>query len=312
MPATQPARDEHVQRLSSWRSKLKANVSCVCSVYSQGVLASFDALGCLEVYVHSRTVRLRTLQCFVLNGLVFLGSILLVELLVIPFARSFLLKPSADSPTLRALSTSVDAFSLALYHFLWLYPIYTISFLLSNIWYRDVATHAYRVRWGDPEPDSTSFKELIRLFVEQAFRLPLVSIFFIQAYALAFIPYAGTCLSCLSFAWLSALFCFEYKWQMQGWDLERRLNYVESNWAFFAGFGTPCTLATYFLPTFVSAGLFALVFPLLIVLAVVSANPQPFPPSCTLPSHLPIFAFAKWASNSIIRWTTGTKKEKRK
>lgn len=85
-----------------------------------------------------------------------------------------------------------------------------------------------------------------------------------------------------------------YKWGFGRWSLERRLLFFETNWAFFAGFGklessysldhayqvfcvifphylsftpgSPCVLATFFFSPLVSAGVMAVLFPLVSIL----------------------------------------------
>eukprot|EP01047_Picozoa_sp_COSAG01_P044086 COSAG01_NODE_3962_length_5492_cov_71.874281_2_plen_189_part_00 len=41
------------------------------------------------------------------------------------------------------------------------------------------------------------------------------------------------------YTWLYSLYCFEYRWSLRGWSLQRQLRTVEAHWAFFGGFGTP-------------------------------------------------------------------------
>lgn len=60
---------------------------------------------------------------------------------------------------------------------------------------------------------------------------------------------------------LYAMYCFEYKWSLHGWKLDKRINFLEQHLFYFVGFGSPFTLATFFVPNFVSKGIFALLFP---------------------------------------------------
>jgi hypothetical protein len=53
-----------------------------------------------------------------------------------------------------------------------------------------------------------------------------------------------------------------YKWINKGWKLEKRIEYFEERWAYFAGFGFTFTVITFFVDQFLSAGVFALFFPL--------------------------------------------------
>ena len=57
---------------------------------------------------------------------------------------------------------------------------------------------------------------------------------------------------------------------MQGWTLDQRLSAFERNWAYFAGFGFPASLFTVIFPGFVSSGVYAFMFPMFILLAMMS------------------------------------------
>lgn len=93
---------------------------------------------------------------------------------------------------------------------------------------------------------------------------------YVQIFATGFVPYLGKALNFLLLSWIYAYYCFEYvvhlhffffffpltcsichydidtncafgfaryKWNQSAIDLDKRLNFFESNWAFFAGFG---------------------------------------------------------------------------
>jgi etoposide-induced 2.4 mRNA len=44
------------------------------------------------------------------------------------------------------------------------------------------------------------------------------------------IPVIGPLASFIHLSWLYALYCFEYKWSLAGWSLEKRLVHLEENW----------------------------------------------------------------------------------
>uniref|UniRef100_A0A6N2M9I7 Uncharacterized protein n=1 Tax=Salix viminalis TaxID=40686 RepID=A0A6N2M9I7_SALVM len=75
-----------------------------------------------------------------------------------------------------------------------------------------------------------------------------------QVYATGFIPYIGKALNFVLLSWMYAYYCFEYKWNLSDVALDRRLDFFESNWAFFSGFGSPCVLAIFFFSPLVSYG----------------------------------------------------------
>ncbi|KAF2293888.1 hypothetical protein GH714_005464 [Hevea brasiliensis] len=72
---------------------------------------------------------------------------------------------------------------------------------------------------------------------EQVYSILLLSFFFLEVYATGFIPYIGKALNFVLLSWMYAYYCFEYKWNLSEVALDRRLDFFESNWAFFAGFG---------------------------------------------------------------------------
>merc|ERR1711968_196984 len=87
---------------------------------------------------------------------------------------------------------------------------------------------------------------------------------------------------------MSAFYSFEYTWSIQGWRVEDKVRVFETNYAYFFGFGLPIALITAFFPFFVSNGIFALVFPLFIILATAAELPPP-PTSPWLPERIQIF-----------------------
>ncbi|KAJ0078097.1 hypothetical protein Patl1_36806 [Pistacia atlantica] len=87
---------------------------------------------------------------------------------------------------------------------------------------------------------------------EQVYSVLLLSFFFLEStyllvtdmvYATGFIPYIGKAVNFLLLAWMYAYYCFEYKWNFSEVGLDKRLDFFESNWAFFAGFAPPIPIA---------------------------------------------------------------------
>ncbi|XP_048323810.1 protein EI24 homolog isoform X2 [Ziziphus jujuba] len=106
---------------------------------------------------------------------------------------------------------------------------------------------------------------------EQVYSVLLLTFFFLEVYVTGFVPYMGKILNFLLLSWMYAYYCFEYKWNLSEVGLDRRLDFFESNWAFFAGFGSPCVLPVLFSSPLVSYGIMAILFPLFVLAATDSA-----------------------------------------
>ncbi|KDP42415.1 hypothetical protein JCGZ_00212 [Jatropha curcas] len=109
---------------------------------------------------------------------------------------------------------------------------------------------------------------------EQVYSILLLSFFFLEVYVTGFIPHIGKALNFVLLSWMYAYYCFEYKWNLSEVALDRRLDFFESNWAFFAGFGSPCVLAIFFFSPLVSYGVMAILFPLFVLAATGSGAEQ--------------------------------------
>ncbi|XP_010530583.1 PREDICTED: protein EI24 homolog isoform X2 [Tarenaya hassleriana] len=253
-------------------------------------LEGFREACCLHRVVilclRSRNLLFRTGQCFLLNGLIFLGSLGLFNKFVVPTLQWIL-------PDRCSLITSQEFCSsgnvLRVYSFLrgglvqlfyvfWFYPLYMFSFILSNIWYNDIAKYGFEAM---ERSDSSSvegetvastnmakaerpsgFGGVMIVIGEQVYSIILLTVFFLEVYAVGYVPYIGKILNFLLLSWMYAYYSYEYKWNFSGVPLDKRLDFFESNWAFFAGFGSPCVLAIFVFSPLVSGALMAILFPL--------------------------------------------------
>lgn len=102
---------------------------------------------------------------------------------------------------------------------------------------------------------------------QEVYRALLFVVFTIEVYVMSLVPFAGVVLNVLFLSWLYAYYCFDYKWALEGIRLPNRLHFFECNWAYFAGFGFPCVVATIFWPFHVGAALANLLFPVFIMVA---------------------------------------------
>ncbi|CAL9778397.1 unnamed protein product [Musa acuminata subsp. burmannicoides] len=245
--------------------------------------------------IRSRPLLIRTGQCFLLNGLIFLGSLFILKSVVIPIllwilpdqTEQFAAEHISCHKAALALYSFLRIILIELFYIFWFYPLYIFSFVLSTLWYNDIAKHAYEVLTGkrpstaqsSRENDLTGLQTTSNSFTpggfdsvcigigEQVYSILLLTIFFIEVFATGFIPYFGKAINFLLLSWMYAYYCFEYKWNHSKVSLNRRLDFFESNWPFFAGFGSPCVLAIFFFSPLVSYGVMAILYPLFVLTA---------------------------------------------
>ncbi|CAM8899144.1 unnamed protein product [Rhodiola kirilowii] len=260
-------------------------------------LEGFREACCLHRVVilcyRSRPLLKRTGQCFLLNGFLFLGSIFTLKVVVIPTLQWILPDGCTQlTPEQNCAFLSVKGYYsflrlglIQLFYFFWFYPLYLFSFILSTLWYNDIAKYGYaaqgKTSMAEPmskKEDSTSESAnqiakpsgiggIVIGIGEQVYSMLLLTFFFLQVYATGYVPYIGKALNFVLLAWMYSYYCFEYKWNLSEVGLDKRLAFFESNWAFFAGFGSPCVLAIFFFSPLVSYGVMAILFPMFVLTA---------------------------------------------
>lgn len=245
----------------------------------------------------SRLLLIRTGQCFLLNGLIFLGSLFFLNSLVIPSLMWMLpdqcsqvgLQEFCDQATTLRLYSFLRSLLVQFFYIFWFYPLYVFSFILSSMWYTDIAKNAFAAAMESqtfPEIESHDANEsadsqdvgrlerpaglegIILGIGEQIYSLLLLFFFFIQVFATGYIPWIGKTMNFFLLSWMYSYYCFEYKWNYSELSLDKRIKFFESNWPFFAGFGSPCVLAILFFPPLVSYGVMSILYPLFVLTAM--------------------------------------------
>ncbi|KMZ64251.1 hypothetical protein ZOSMA_37G01360 [Zostera marina] len=245
----------------------------------------------------SRLLLIRTGQCFLLNGLIFLGSLFFLNSLVIPSLMWILpdhcnqvgSQEFCDQATSLQLYSSLRNLLVQFFYIFWFYPLYVFSFILSSMWYTDIAKNAFAASMENhssrklelrDKNESTDSQDISRLerpaglegiilgIGEQIYSLLLLFFFFIQVFATGYIPWIGQTMNFFLLSWMYSYYCFEYKWNYSELSLDKRIKFFESNWPFFAGFGSPCVLAILFFPPLVSYGVMSILYPLFVLTAM--------------------------------------------
>lgn len=209
----------------------------------------------------------RVLQCSALNGGVFWLGIAFFEYLVLPTLKYVLTRVFSDETGIGPVIWSwVQPFLSLFFGMLWVMPLFILSKVVNSLWFQDIANSAYKFRQGRPQ----MFPNFSKLIADTLFSLLVQALFLVQAMLANMLPgqYAGPFLCFFHTCLLYSLYSFEYKWVNMGWELHKRLTYIEHNWPYFFGFGAPLAVLTQLTQSyFVSGCIFSIVFPLFILSA---------------------------------------------
>ncbi len=210
----------------------------------------------------------RVFQCCTLNGLVFGLSIIIFNHVLLPFLQTILVTISDLILGTRDVESNWYVTRLILkttFDSLWVLPLFLLSRLVNALWFQDIGNLAYKYSIGRPKP----IPSLSTFIADNLFSFIIQALFLVQATLLSLTPLPAPlpdALYILHMCLLYSLYSFEYKWVQMGWPLHQRLQYLESNWPYFLGFGLPLSIITY-CPSdfFISGCLFAIVFPIFII-----------------------------------------------
>lgn len=266
----------------------------------------------------SQKVSLKTAQCFLLNGFIFLGIYFFIEKLVAPVVHWILTFPLAEEK--HDGFWVIERLLLYLCHGLLVLPLYGLSYVASCLWYGEIAQQAFTVLEHNNYVDakekqrtnqhrgsqgSSGFDGMLFSVGEQTYSFLMLIIFYYEVRAANYLPYIGKILVIPLRSWLYAYYFFDYTWGFAKWSLEKRLTFFETNWAFFAGFGSPCVLATFSLSGLVQEGVLAFLFPLFVLVAfgshpgkVIAAYNVEEVPQLQLP-RVPIFYLNSVVMNKL-------------
>ncbi|KAI8141454.1 etoposide-induced protein 2.4-domain-containing protein [Fennellomyces sp. T-0311] len=257
--------------------------------FLSGLQQAFQWIKVASLISSSRVIQAAILKTIGLNGIIYLGALLLLD----------------------TLYTDHAIFGYSYTH-LTGYPMYLICLLVNSKLFSQIALEAFQIHANE------YFRPTLAASPASTVGMAL---FYINCSAFArlmyCIPFIGTPLSFFATCMFMAYYSFEYvasaltipgtdictlsryKWAHLGWSLDQRLTHVEQHWAFFFGFGLPAALLTFFLSTLHAGGVFALIYPGYIVLAtmaalrpanlVVPATPLNSIQEWRLPDRIPFF-----------------------
>ncbi|KAF0980720.1 hypothetical protein FDP41_013203 [Naegleria fowleri] len=264
------------------------NTKAIFSNISKGFRDGMNLPLAIDIFAKSKTLKPLFAQCFVLNGCLFVGSIIFFDYIATPlFNSSTASESNGNGLEQNAMNTDYLSFILGLLfaslkNLFWIWPLYTVSFILSAAWYDDIAEHVAkktslhkRASSQSSSSNSLDFRSnIIKKITDLIYRPIIFFIFLLQASLVSVVPIFGTITSFVLYSWLYAFYAFEYVWSYKGYSLERRIKYFEERWGYMLAFGAPNAFLSNYFPFFLSSGVWAMLFPMFIVLAMVSKPPS--------------------------------------
>lgn len=255
----------------------------------------------LRTRSEEHSLRYRILQCCLLNGGVFGLSIVAFNYLLLPAVQSLigLLYGDHQSSPANSIWTWLQPLLTYTFQALWVLPLFLLSKMVNVFWFQDIADIAFRHTTGGRP---TFLPGLSRALSDILFGVLVQTLFLFQAYLASALPigWIGQFFGLFHLSLLYSLYAFEYVWFSRGWELHRRLSFIEDNWPYFFGFGLPLALLTSW-PTsyYISGCIFSILFPLFIL----SAHGVT-PVTGTTKYSLRLFSPSIWVANAIFHRLT--------
>eukprot|EP00045_Choanoeca_perplexa_P022442 m.9567 g.9567 ORF g.9567 m.9567 type:complete len:317 (-) comp9448_c0_seq1:58-1008(-) len=275
--------------------------------FVRGLFDSCQVLVTVLLLYRNKTVRTNVVNCVILNGCLFLGSLLLYQLAILPLIH-IILSYTWDAEQTRVIEGNqlwvIEQLLWMVFNVFWIIPMFLLAKVLNAMYCQQVANHAYADLRGSAE---TGYRDVKQRDVLGWFGMTMADLIFstlmqlimlVEASLFTLMPQIGLPLSFLYNCWISSLYCFEYSWINAGWSLQTRVEYFETHWAFFLGFGLPFTAATFFLPFMVSVATYSLIFPLMVISAT-SAHPVAHDDASTIAIVLPRRIRLCWPSRPL-------------
>jgi etoposide-induced 2.4 mRNA len=107
-----------------------------------------------------------------LNGGVFLMSIIFFEHLLIPVLQHLITLMLGQSPVWSFIRTTLSW----IFSFIWVVPLFVLSKVINTFWFQDIADIAYEFRKGKP----TLIPSISKLLADVVFSLIVQSLFLFQ------------------------------------------------------------------------------------------------------------------------------------
>ena len=241
-------------------------------------------------------------RCLLLNAGIFGGSIWTLHRVLLPMAAAVGAKSGAGQ--------LAELVARLAYHAIWLYPAYAISYVANCLWYEEIGrvSHDAAMKTAKQNHRPTAPRSWDAAVAQELYKLVLLGVFFAQiTLGGALTPDAFGVRAVavhVLLSWMYAFYCFDYRWSCEKVALSKRIEMVETRWAYFLGFGTPSVLSACAVSSdaLVSAAVCSALFPVFVIAAAAAAD---VPENERASVRLPIFQFADAQSSLLCRAVLG-------
>jgi etoposide-induced 2.4 mRNA len=251
--------------------------------FLQGVNDGCQPYIAMLLTMKSEKIRRKLNQTLLLNGGIFIGSMLFYQSILEPVFSWSYIQVGLDQSTCHRITVYMHYIFVAL----WIIPMYILSFVLNTVWLQDIANETTRLLVRR-SPQAPTMSVTLRI-ADVAYKSIFNGVFILQSILVYNLSYVGYFLYVVHLAFLFSLTAFEYRLSpSDGWTSDRRLEFIQRRWHYFVGFGfAPAVFASLF-PRFIEAGILALLLPLGIVAASTATPAQGVDqPGRTLPIFTP-------------------------
>lgn len=281
----------------------------VWNAVKSGLIDSISFHRALVVIVRCSKARSKLCQCLLLNGVIFLGSIMVFHWLLGPLLAfiisNILLHPAAGNE----IQTTIAIWISWMYYSLWIAPLYIVTFILNTIWYRDIAIDS--VDFFAKRSSGSNTGGSVPTSAQTSLPNQIADIILRSLFNLVYLGYLSVIaryriLYAISLAFLISFNAFEFKYRHL--NFSDKITLIESHWIYFLSFSIWVAILVTEFPTMVENGLLGVLFPFLLINASSTGPPVPVVvPSDPLSrwtlgwlSKLPVFYFVQKLTDILV------------
>jgi len=263
--------------------------------FFQGIGDSLKIFLIYDVIFTSEKLQKKLLNCFLLNGLLFLGSIWIYNKLVFPIM--YVLEE-------KLLLGYLEDITKYMFYLFWLLPMFLICNIVTSFWIDEIYFESLEI------VEHSSYikiegQDFVIIVANQLQRLIIVVIIILQvqifSIASKYIP-GVFIFKYMTMSILNSLYVFEYiLLQKYIRDYKSIMHFIETRLFYFFGFGILLTVMINYVDSFTTnSAIFLMAFPLFLI-ASVKVNNQRFKDVQIQKSRLIFFSFIDFIYENLVK-----------